>query len=399
MVIALSKSRRILTEHLPASLRSWFLVIWPFLALLSLFYSAFVRVKALLFQIGLLKSNHLSVPVISIGNLTTGGTGKTPCTELVARHLRQLGLRVTIVSRGYGSVSGNLNDESRVLEENLPDVPLLQGADRTAMGQIAIDEIETEVILLDDGMQHRTLARNLEIVLIDATDPFGGGWLLPAGLLREPKSALRRADAILITHSDLIDPTALDHLHKGLARIVPKAVIAHAVHEPKSWLDASQPGEDLSLTDRPPGPVAMVCGIGNPEGFVKTLERVGLKVTHQRRFQDHHEYNLADIKDLEEWAKNLPEGTWLATTQKDMVKLKVSGLGSRKMLALRIGIKLTTGRDRFLALVDRHGLGGAEIAKELPPATLRPELGLDSNNWDRKNPTSIPQTLTVTGDL
>ncbi len=399
MVIALSKSRRILTEHLPAPLRRWFVLIWPFLALMSLFYSIFVRVRDLSFRFGFLKSNRLPVPVISIGNLTTGGTGKTPCTEFVARHLRQLGLRVTILSRGFGSVMGYLNDESRVIEENLPDVPLLQGADRTAMGQIAIDELETEVLLLDDGMQHRTLARNLEIVLIDATDPFGGGWLLPAGLLREPKSALRRAHAILITHSDLVEPFVLEQLHKSVSRIAPKAVIAHAVHEPISWMDAILPGEPLPLTERPPGPVAILCGIGNPDGFVTTLERLGLKVTHQKRFKDHHEYTKLDIQELEAWAKKLPLGTWLATTQKDMVKLKLGGLGWRKMLALRIGLKLTTGRDRFLAVIDRHGLGGADFAKDLPLAPLRPELALDAKPCDRKSQPYNLRTLTVTGGI
>ncbi len=294
-------------------------------------------------------------------------------------------------------MSGNKNDETRVLEQNLPDVPLLEGADRTAMGQIAIDQLETEVILLDDGMQHRTLARNLEIVLLDATDPFGGGWLLPAGLLREPKSALRRGHAILLTNSDQVEPTVLDQLHKKVAQMAPKAVIAHAIHEPKNWMDANLPGVDLQLTERPFGPVAIVCGIGNPEGFARTLEQLGLKVTHQRRFPDHHEYSLADIKELEAWAKNLPEGTWLATTQKDMVKLQVAQLGGRQLLALKIGFKLTIGRDRFLALIESKGLGGSDYVKELAPAPLRPELALDVPHWDKKVPTLNPQTLSATG--
>ncbi len=404
MVVDLSKSRRILSEQLPPSLRGWFVVVWPLLALMSIFYGIGVRLNGLAFRFGFKKTTRLGVPVISIGNLTTGGTGKTPCTELVANHLRQLGLRVAILSRGYGSKNGQPNDEAQVLEENLPDVPHLQGADRVLTGHIAIDELDSEVILLDDGMQHRALVRDLEIVLIDATEPFGGDWLLPAGLLREPKTELRRADAILVTRTDLVDSTNLEQLASQLTRLCPNAVIAHSVHESQAWLDGYLPGEPLELSDRPEGPVAAFCGIGNPDGFRASLERMGLKVQGFKSFPDHHCYTAADVSALEAWAESFPEGTWIATTQKDLVKLRVGELGSRKLLALRIGVKLTHGRDRFLALIDRKGLGGGDpIGLEPVPAPstlLGPEVALNTQNLDaeirdRNHPQINPKSLSA----
>src|SRR5207244_12530469 len=127
-----------------------------------------------------------------------GGTGKTPCAEFVARFFRQLDLRVALLSRGYGSQAGR-NDEALVLEENLPDVPHLQGPDRAALAQVAVEELDSEILVLDDGFQHRRLHRDLDIVLIDATCPWGYGHLLPRGLLREPISSLKRAHVAMLT--------------------------------------------------------------------------------------------------------------------------------------------------------------------------------------------------------
>ena len=133
--------------------------------------------------------------MVSVGNLTVGGTGKTPCVEYVAGFYQQRDLRVAILSRGYGSEGGGLNDEGLVLSENLPDVPPYQGPDRVALARTAIEESESEVLVLDDGFQHRRLARDLDLVLIDATTPGDTAILHPRGLLREPPSGLRRADA------------------------------------------------------------------------------------------------------------------------------------------------------------------------------------------------------------
>src|SRR5207244_2544053 len=142
------------------------------------------------------------VPVVSVGNLTLGGTGKTPCVEYVCRFYRGLDLLVAILSRGYGAEHGP-NDEALVLEEDLPDVPHLQGADRVALARVAVEELESEVLVLDDGFQHRRLGRDLDIVLLDALEPFGLGRLFPPGLLREPVGSLRRAGVVVLSGADL----------------------------------------------------------------------------------------------------------------------------------------------------------------------------------------------------
>ncbi len=157
----------------------------PGCALASVGYGAVVAVRNAGFDRGWKQTHRAAVPVVSVGNLTLGGTGKTPMVEWLARWYRRRGLRVAILSRGYGQERG-LNDEGQVLEENLPDVPHLQDPDRVALAGIAVHELESELIVLDDGFQHRRLARDLDLVLLDALEPFGLGHLFPRGLLREP---------------------------------------------------------------------------------------------------------------------------------------------------------------------------------------------------------------------
>ncbi len=169
----------------------------------SLPYGLAVRLRNAAYRLGWLSSRRVGVPVVSVGNLTAGGTGKTPCVAYVARYYRRLDRCVAILSRGYGGAGGR-NDEALVLEEELPDVPHLQGADRVALAATAIEELESEVLVLDDGFQHRRLARDLDLVLVDATEPWGHGYLLPRGLLREPASALRRAGVVLLTRCDQV---------------------------------------------------------------------------------------------------------------------------------------------------------------------------------------------------
>ena len=175
-------------------------------------------------------STEISIPVISVGNITTGGTGKTPLVEFIARYLRQQQIRVTIVSRGYGSQEGKPNDEALELERKLPDVPHLQNPDRVAAARMAIAEFEAQLILLDDAFQHRRIKRDLDIVLIDATCPFGYGHLLPRGLLREPLRNLKRADLIAITRVDQISTEQCQKLEKQIQRFNASADIVSFSH-------------------------------------------------------------------------------------------------------------------------------------------------------------------------
>ncbi len=167
-------------------------------------YGAVVALRNRGFDRRWLEIEQAGVPVVSVGNLTVGGTGKTPMVEWVARWYRRRGQRVAILSRGYRQVHG-LNDEGRVLEENLPDVPHLQDRDRVRSARIAVEELEAEILVLDDGFQHRRLARDLDLVLIDALEPFGLGHLLPRGLLREPLRSLRRTDMVVLSRADLVE--------------------------------------------------------------------------------------------------------------------------------------------------------------------------------------------------
>src|SRR5262249_45410270 len=246
--------------------------LWPRmqragLRTLSLGYRLGVAMRNKAFDRGWLAIHKAAVPVVSVGNLTLGGTGKTPCVEYVARFYRQLDLRVAILSRGYGSGQGR-NDEALLLEEALPDVPHLQGPDRVALARAAVEELESEVLVLDDGFQHRRLARDLDLVLLDATCPWGHGALLPRGLLREPASALRRAHAVLLTRCDQVGPEARQAIRSRVARLAPGVPVLESVHRPEGLVNGGATADLDLLRQRP---VAAFCGIGNPEAFRRTL--------------------------------------------------------------------------------------------------------------------------------
>jgi tetraacyldisaccharide 4'-kinase len=289
------------------------------------------------------KSIHTApVPVVSVGNLTVGGTGKTPCVEYVARFYRQLGLQVALLSRGYGSDVGR-NDEALVLEENLPDVPHLQGADRSALANVAVEELESEILVLDDGFQHRRLHRDLDIVLIDATCPWGYGYLLPRGLLREPIGSLRRADMAVLTRCDLVSPETVQAIRATVEGIKPGMPIALSTHRPAQWRNAAQATTPLDAwRDRP---VAGFCGLGNPDAFRQTLTKLGLNVTAWRTYPDHHAYTRDDIEELRNWARQLPGDAVVATTQKDLVKIRLDRIGDRELWALQIQLEVAAGKD------------------------------------------------------
>ncbi len=326
--------------------------VWPSLQriglrLAGLPYGLVVRLRNLGYRLRWLRSHAAGVPVVSVGNLTAGGTGKTPCVEYVAGFYRARSLRVAILSRGYGSTSG-CNDEALVLEENLPDVPHLQGADRVQLARTAVEELESEVLVLDDGFQHRRLARSLDLVLVDATDPWGQGHLLPRGLLREPPSGLRRADLVLITRADQVDPADRQRLARQVGRLAPGVPVLEASHRPTELLNSDREVAPLDLLSR--SPVAAFCGIGNPEAFRRTLTDLGAGPVAFRTYPDHHPYSRDDVGDLHAWARGLAPGAVIVTTQKDLVKLRLARLGGKPLWALRVRLHVGAGRD----VLDRH---------------------------------------------
>jgi tetraacyldisaccharide 4'-kinase len=311
------------------------LASWP--------YGLAVQLRNRLFDQGWKRRLRASAPVVSVGNLTLGGTGKTPCVEYVARHYRRLGLRVALLSRGYGATGGR-NDEALVLEENLPGVPHLQGADRVELARTAVAEFRSEVLVLDDGFQHRRLARDLDLVLIDATNPWGYGCLFPRGLLREPASSLGRAGVVVLTRCDQASPVERQRLREGIKRLAPQSPVVETVHRPMGLVNHGQAADLASLHLHP---VAAFCGIGNPDAFRRTLLSLRAVVAAFRVFPDHHRYTRSDVEDLRTWAEAQAKDGLLVTTQKDLVKLRVAALGGRPLWALRIGLQVEAGREEF----------------------------------------------------
>jgi tetraacyldisaccharide 4'-kinase len=308
------------------------------LRLASAPYGWAVGVRNVLFDHGWKWPEKANVPVVSVGNLTVGGTGKTPCVEYVARFYRQMELRVAILSRGYGAEHGP-NDEALVLEENLPDVPHLQGADRASLARAAVEELESEVLVLDDGFQHRRLARDLDILLIDATNPWGHGYLLPRGLLRESPRGLKRAGVVLLTRCDQVTGEAVKRIRERVTQLAPQAAVVETTHRPVGLVNGEQESGLGQLKERQ---VAAFCGLGNPEAFRRTLIGLGAIVGGFRIYPDHHAYTREDVEELRRWANGQPDDALMLTTQKDLVKLRLTELAGRPLWALRIHLEAMT---------------------------------------------------------
>ena len=303
-------------------------------------YAAIVAVRNRRFDRGV-DVHRIDAPVISIGNLTTGGTGKTPTVAWLCRYLRDRGLRVAILSRGYGADrSQGRNDEAMELERRLPDVVHLQDPDRVASARIAREELAAQCLVLDDAFQHRRLARDLDWVLIDAKCPFGFGHLLPRGLLREPVVALQRADAVLITRADQVSASELEEIRQRVAGAVrPGTPIVATTHRPQGWVNAAGTTVELrseaSENSGPRGPVGAFCAIGNPEAFRQTLTGLGLTPAAWRTFADHHVLSREDRDELIRWADESGVND-LVCTVKDWVKLDAARLGRHPLWALEI---------------------------------------------------------------
>jgi tetraacyldisaccharide 4'-kinase len=321
--------------------------VWPSvqrggLRLLSAPYGWVVRLRNRLYDRHW--QQRAAVPVVSVGNLTLGGTGKTPCVEYVARYYRDRDKRVAILSRGYGGDRG-ANDEALVLEENLPDVPHLQGPDRAALATMAVEEMESDVLVLDDGFQHRRLARDLDLVLIDATNPWGHGHLFPRGLLREPVSSLRRANVVLVTRCDQASKEERGRIREVAVHHAPERPIIETTHRPLELVGSDRRKTPLDrLKDRP---AIAFCGIGNPEAFRRTLKELGAWPTEFRTFPDHHAYTRGDLDSLRDWARRQATDCIVLTTQKDLVKLSLAQLGGRDLWAVRIGMHFETGQEEL----------------------------------------------------
>jgi tetraacyldisaccharide 4'-kinase len=303
---------------------------------LGALYGVVTQTRLAAYKRGLLAVTTLPAPVISIGNITTGGTGKTPMVEWVCRALTRKRRKVCILTRGYGRTNASsrvivsdgsnvlsnaaaAGDEPFLLAQNLKGfAAVISDPNRIAAGKWAIDNFGTEVFVLDDGFQHLALARDLNILTIDATNPWGGGKLLPAGRLREPRSGLSRADCVVVTRADQSDQLrSLTAEIQSLAGSKP-VVTSRMTIKGISRMDSELPEELGSL----PQPAAAFCAVGNPESFFELLRQQGIEPVMTRTFWDHHQYTQKDVDALIQGSRKAGAQSIL-TTAKDAVKLQL----------------------------------------------------------------------------
>jgi len=299
------------------------------LAPLSLLYGAVAALRAYRWR---QRRRRLSRPVVCVGNLTFGGTGKTPTVIFLGGWFRDRGVRVAILSRGYRAEGPEGNDEARVIARHLPDVAHFQDPDRYRAG--SAQQQNFDLFLLDDGFQHHPLHRDVDLVLIDATDPFGGGWCPPGGRLREPLSSLERAGAVVITRADLVSREELGETMRAV-RARTRAPVATARFAPAC--DRDLRGER----------VFVACGIGNPAAFVRTVESLGGEAQETRFFRDHHAYSRTDARELA--AQALP----VVVTEKDAVKLEpLWPADGAPLVVVTIAFEFIQGGDAVMALME-----------------------------------------------
>lgn len=285
---------------------------------LAWLYGALVHVRNAFFNAKILAAESLGRPVISIGNVTWGGSGKTPFVLMLAEYVQRQKHKPAILTRGYASGGSTVSDEARMLEEELPGIPVGQGADRLASGRKILSSQPVDVFILDDGFQRRQIKRDLDIVLIDSTNPFGNGQVLPAGILREPLSELKRAHIIVLTKINLLNANTEDLLRK-IQSLNPQALVVQAAHLP-SRVENFISREEFSLSVVQGQKVIGFAGIADPFGFENMLKGLGLDLVEFVPFLDHHEYTSNDINLLLEKARKA--GCSLIMTAKDAGKLK-----------------------------------------------------------------------------
>lgn len=354
---------------------------------LSWLYAISVHLRNILYTYGIFKARRLPCRVISVGNIVVGGTGKTPAVIAIAKHLQREGMRVAILLRGYKRhvrekvtiVSDGetvctspveSGDEAYMMAKHLRNVPILVGKCRYLAGQVALERFQVDILLLDDGFQHRQLARDVDILTIPTTHPFGSPEkLLPAGTLREPPTALQRADLILLTHANT--PNTSAHTQKLVKLLAPNTPVLTSIHQP-THLYPLVTSYQRAFTKRKPlltghrtldtgnydikelqgKRVLAVCGIGNPEAFVATLTRGSVASVELLAFPDHHVYTETDKQQIAT-AFQEASADLIVTTQKDEQKLAgcpdedTSPLQKLPIIVLAIGLVITEGDEKF----------------------------------------------------
>jgi tetraacyldisaccharide 4'-kinase len=344
-------------------------------------YEQAVQLRLGLYRRRLFRPQELGCPVVSVGNLTVGGTGKTPVAEMLARELQRRGRRVAILSRGYKSVprpfaqrlrnklfkhldlfpprivsdgkdvlldSRRAGDEPHMLAKNLPGVCVLVDKDRVKSGLHALRHFDSDVLLLDDGLQYQRLRHRIDVVLVDSQAPFGNEHLLPRGTLREPPANLRRASYIVVTKSG---PKPDEALLARLRKLNRTAAIIECNHAPRHWQDLST-GERLPLNHLKGRHVGAMSGIARPESFEEGVRQLGAMVEISKAFADHHRFTKKEILRFLEWCDRRSLDA-LVTTEKDAVRFPDIDNPSVPMLFLRVEIEILRGREHWEELLGR----------------------------------------------
>ena len=320
-------------------------IIRFFLTVLAFVYCLAVKVVDRAYSCGMRKVYKLPVPVISVGNITLGGTGKTPFTVFIVDHLIAIGRKPAVLTRGYG------DDEHNMLKDAVPDLMVFPGQDRVQTARKAIEQ-GADVLVLDDGFQHRRLERDLDILLLDCPYPFGKHQLFPRGVLREPVSSLRRADIIVLTKVDRINRGEKEKIVRKINNLAPGVTVVTATHESVLLTDvtgAAYPENDIRGKK-----VYLVSGIADPGYFACTVKKTEAVIAGELIFTDHHRYTQTDIDRI--FAKCFSTSVEvILTTEKDYVKLKELDLSriEEKLFILHIRVDIKEGRDRFVAGLDR----------------------------------------------
>ncbi len=327
------------------------------LTAISKVYSVVIELRNLLYNRQVFKIYHHEAVVISIGNITLGGTGKTPlviwlCNQLIQiSKLKAQNYNFAILTRGYKTENRILSDEVAILNESCPQAEVIVNPDRVAGAAEAVAKFNANILIMDDGFQHRRLARNLDIITIDSMQPFGYGKIFPAGLLREPVTSLKRADAVVITRCDQIATSELSKIENKLQAINPDMIIARSVHSVVGAKTADS--KSIKINNLNGKKIFAFCGIGNPNTFLNTIKALGTELAGSKIYNDHYRYTDACLADIYEQAR-LAEADIILTTQKDWTKIRRLTFVTKgiPLAYLTIEIKFLAGEDKLRSLID-----------------------------------------------
>jgi tetraacyldisaccharide 4'-kinase len=359
--------------------RAFSLLLLP-LTMLSWLFAGFQFLKRILYEKGLVPSRHAGVPTVCVGNITLGGTGKTPVVETVARIFKNEGLNPVVISRGYGgTLEGRVavvsdgetirlsareaGDEPVLHAKRLLGlgVPVIIGANRLKAAREAVDSLKVSAIVMDDGFGHLRIRRDINVLIVDATRPFGNGYCLPRGILREPLTALSRADIFILTRTRGLGKEYLRQLKSRLEGYNPKAPVLAASHFP-DHLENPVTGENHPLKWLKSKKVVAFAGIGNPEAFFSDISLLGGTIVEQVSFPDHHDFSSADIDRLVKFGR-LTRADALVTTQKDMQRVEAFLPLDIPVVSLNINMKFEEDGEEVLAGKVRELIGKGSLPR------------------------------------